>query len=222
MSEIQPLIIKPQDLSLKVSDVSEKVVLNLMQLEEFDVIGLSDAIFLSCSAVNIATEIANAHINEFYADTLEIPILGKLEAVFIRVGREPKRNIAKQIEEEEKGMILTTERDGQLIAVRRGTRMETLVTICLIKLSKVEKLKIVAAASAINDAVRLALEITKGPVAREPIGISSMNLYSIQSREDPQKKMTAISIYLRKGHETQYSRSHQELIKKLKTGFRIP
>lgn len=221
MSEIEPLIIKPQDLSLKVSDLSEKVVLNLMKAEEFDVLGLSDAIFLACSAVNIATEIANAHINELYADILEIPILGSMDTIFIKVGREPKIDIPKRIEEEEKGMILTTEREGQVIAVRRGGRIETLVTLCLMKLSKVEKLKIVASGSAINDAVKLALQMSKGPVAKEPVGISFITLYTIPSREDPQKKMTAISIYLRKGHKTEYSRRHQELIKKLKTGFRI-
>jgi len=221
MSEIEPLIIKPQDLALRVSDLSERVVLSLMNAEEFDVIGLSDAIFLACSAVNIATEIANAHVNELYADTLEIPILGNMDTIFIRVGRESKLDIAKRTEEEEKGMILTTERDGQLVAVRRGLRMEALVTLCLIKLSKVEKLKLMAAASAINDAVRLALQITKGPVAKEPVAINFMSLYTIPSREDPQKKMTAISIYLEKGHKTEYSRRHQELIKRLKIGVKI-
>ena len=52
MSEIEPLIIKPQD---------------LMRAEEFDVIGLSDAIFIACSAVNIATDIANSYVNEISA-----------------------------------------------------------------------------------------------------------------------------------------------------------
>jgi hypothetical protein len=220
MGEIEPLIIKPQDLVLRLSDLSEKVVLSLMKAEEFDVIGIGDAIFLACSAVNIATDIAKAHINELYVDTLEIPILGPMDTIFVRVGREPKMDIAKRIEEEEKGMALTTDRDGQLIAVRRGGRMEALVTLCLIKLSKVEKLKLVAAASAINDAVKLALQITKGPVAKETMGISFMTLYTIPSREDTQKKMTAISIFLRKGRKTEYSKRHEELIKKLKTGLR--
>lgn len=220
MKRLEPLIITPQDLSLRLSDISERVVLNLMQAENFDVIGLGDAMFLACSAVNIATDIANAHINEMYIDNLKIPILGSIGAVFIRIGREPKIDLPKRIEEEEKGMILTTDRDGQLIAVRRGGRIEKLVTLCLIKLTKVEKLKIIAAASAINDAINLALQLTQGPVAKESIGISFMNLDTITSRDDPQKKMTAISIYLRKGYKTEYSKRHQELIKKLKTGFR--
>jgi len=220
MSENELLIIKPQDLSLKVSNLAEKVVRNLMKSEEFDVIGLSDAIFLACSAVNIATDIANAHVNELYADTLEIPILGSMEAIFIRVGRERKLNVVERIKEEEEGMILTTDRDGQLITVSRGIRMEKLLTLCLIKLSRMEKLKLIAAASAINDAVKLALHLTKGPVAKESVGISFMALSSIPSRVDPQKKMTAISIYLKKGYKTEYSRRHQELIKKIKTNFR--
>lgn len=221
MKRIEPLIITPQHLSLKISDISERVVLNLMKAEDFDVIGIGDALFLACSAVNMATDIANAHINEMYVDNLEIPILGSVAAIFIRIGREPQIDIASRIEQEEEGMTLTTERDGQLIAVRRGGRIEKLVTLCLIKLTKVEKLKIMAAASAINDAIKLALQLTKGPVAKESIGISFMNLGTIASRDDPQKKMTAMSIYLRKGYKTEYSKRHQELIKKLKAGLRI-
>lgn len=213
-------MIKPQDITLKVSEFSEKVVQNLMQAEEFDVIGLGDGIFLACSAVNIATDIANAHVNELSADSLGVPVLGNIDAIFITVGREAKLDIAKRVEEEEKGMVLTTERDGQIIAVRRGARTEALVHLCLIKLSRFDKLKIVAAASAINDAVHLALQIAKGPVAKEPVGIALINLYTITAREDPQKKMTAASIYLRKGYKGEYSKRHQDLIKKLRTSFR--
>jgi len=220
MSKIEPLVIRPSDLTLKVTDLSEKVIASLMKAKDFDVIGLGDAIFLACSAVNITTDIANAYVNELSIDSFEIPILGPINAIFIKIGREPEIDISKKIEEEEKGMILTTERDGQVIAVRRGARIERLVTLCLIKLSKVEKLKIIAAGSAINDAVELALNMTKGPVSKEPIGVSFMNIYPIATREDPQKKMTAVSIYLKRGQKISYSDRHKKLVKTLKAKFK--
>lgn len=215
MSKIEPLIIRPSDLTLKVTDLSEKVIANLMKAKDFDVIGLGDAIFLACSAVNITTDIANAYINGLSIDNFEIPVLGSINAIFIGIGREPEIDTTKRIEEEEKGMTLTTGREGQVIAVRRGAPIERLVTLCLIKLSKVAKLKIIAAASAINDAVELAINMTKGPVSKEPIGVSFMDLYPIAQREDPQKKMTAISIYLQKGQKTICDDRHRKLVKTL-------
>ena len=217
LQNVEPLIVRPQDLSLKVSDLSERVILGMMKAEELDIIGLNSAIFLTCSAINIATDIANVHVNELCIDYIEVPILGRLEAIFAAVGREPKIDIKSRIAEEEKGMNLTTDREGQLIAVWRGGKIERLVTICLLKLSKVEKLKVIAAATAINDAVSLVLQLTKGSISKVPVGISFISLSTIQSREDAQKKMTAISIFLKKGQKTEYTRRHRELVKKLKT-----
>lgn len=215
MRDIEPIIVKPQDLSLKLSDISERVIHGMMEAEELDVIGLGTATFLACSAVNIATEIASVYMNELYADYVEVPILGKFESIFMRIGREPKIDIKSRIEEEEKEMNLTTEREGQLIAVRKGGRIEKLVTLCLLKFSKVEKVKVIAAASAINDAISLALRLTKGTISKVPIGISFMSLTSLESRDDPTKKVTGISIFLRKGQKTEYSERHLKLVKKL-------
>ena len=217
MQDVEPIIVKPQDLSLRVNVLSERVILGMMKAEQLDIIGLNTAVFLACSAINIATEIANIHVNELCVDYIEIPVLGRFEAVFVRVGKEPKIDINSRIEEEEKGMNLTTDREGQLIAVRRGGRIEKLVTICLLKLSRVEKLKVIAAASAINDAVSLVLQLTQGSISKEPIGITFISFSTIQSRDDPTKKMTGISIFLKKGQKTAYSRRHQELVKKLES-----
>ena len=217
MEDVEPIIVKPQDLSLRVNVLSERVILGMMKAEQLDIIGLNTAVFLACSAINIATEIANIHVNELCVDYIKVPVLGRFEAVFARVGKEPKIDIKSRIEEEEKGMNLTTDREGQLIAVRRGGRIEKLVTLCLLKLSRVEKLKLIAAASAINDAVSLALHLTQGSISKEPIGITFISFSSIQSRDDPTKKMTGISIFLEKGQKTAYSKRHQELVKKLES-----
>lgn len=215
MREIEPIIVKPQDLSFKVSDISERVIRGMMEAEELDIIGLDTAMFLACSAINIATDIANVHINDLCADYIEVPVLGKFDAVFARLGREAKIDIKSRIEEEQKGMNLTTDREGQLIAVRKSGRIEKLVTLCLLKLSKAEKLKVIAAATAINDAISLALQLAKGPISKVPIGISFMSLSSIESRDDPAKKVTGVSIFLRKGQKTEYSKRHLELVRKL-------
>ena len=118
--------------------------------------------------------------------------------------------------EEEKEMILSTAGEGQLIAVRRGEILERVITLCLIKLQRVNKLKLIAAASAINDAIILALKLTQGQVAKDPIGVNFIDLYSLPAREDPSKKMTGMSIYLDKGHATVQSSWHTDIIKRLK------
>lgn len=187
-----------------------------MRNPEMEIIGLSSAIFLTCSGVNMATDIANVNIGEICVDYVEVPIIGEFEAILIKVGIESTVDRKKRVEEEEKGMSLTTEREGQIVAVRRGDRLERLVTLALLKFQKVDKLKLIAAATAINDAVSFALKLTEGKVAKDPIGINFIDLQTIKSREDPSKKMTGISIYLEKGHKTVRSQWHKDFIKKLK------
>jgi len=213
---IPTLVVRPQDLSLKVNELSEKVIAGIMSSPEMEIIGLSSAMFLACSAVNMASDIANVWVNEIGLDHVEVPILGTFEAVLIKIGRKSKIDHKKRVEEEEKEMSLSTAREGQVIAVRRGERLERVITLCLIKLQKVNKLKLIAAASAINDAISLALKLTQGQVAKGPIGVNFIDLYSLSAREDPSKKMTGISIYLEKGHATVQSSWHTDMIRRLK------
>lgn len=210
------IIIRPQDISLKVNEFSEKIISGIMSNPEIDIVGLSNGIFLACSAVNMASDIANVNINEIALGYIEVPILGKFEAVFIRVGSTPELNRGKRAKEEEKDMNLSTEREGQLITIRRQEQLDRVLTLCLIKLQRVEKLKIIAAASAINDAVSLALKLTEGRVAKYPIAITLVDLYSLPARDDPLKKMTGVSIFLEKNHDTQRSPWFEDLTKRLK------
>lgn len=221
MTKIEPLVIRPQDLSLRVNELSEKIISGIMSNPEMEIIGLSSAIFLACSAVNMASDIANVNLNEICLDFVEVPILGKFEAILMKVGRESTVDRKKRVEKEEKGMSLTTGREGQLIAVRRGERIERLVTLCLLRFQKVDKLKLIAAATAINDAISFTLKLTEGYVAKDPIAISFIDLHTLESREDPSKKMTGISIYLEKGRKTVRSTWHKELIEKLKRKKRL-
>jgi len=212
---VQPLVIRPQDLSMKVNELSEKIIYGIMSQPEMEIVGLSSAIFLACSAVNMASDIANVHVNEISFDYVDIPVVGKFEAFLVRVGRESAIDRKDRTAEEEKGMNLSTDREGQLITVRRGEKPERLVTICLIKFQRVNKLKLIAAATAMNDAVSLALLMTEGQVAKYPIAINFVDLTSLPAREDPSKKMTGISIYLEKDHKTVHSSWHVNLLKKL-------
>ena len=214
---IEPLVVRPQDLSLRVNELSEKVISGIMRSPEMEIVGLSSAIFLACSAVNMAADIANININEICLDYVEVPILGQFEAILLKIGRESTIDRKKRVEEEEKGMTLVTGREGQIVAIRRGDRLERLVTLCLLRFQKVDKLKLIAAATAINDVVSFALKLTEGQVARDQIGINLIDLNTIGSREDPSKKITGMSIYLEKGHKTVRSPWHENIIKRLKT-----
>ncbi|MFA5364356.1 MAG: hypothetical protein WC325_04145 [Candidatus Bathyarchaeia archaeon] len=214
MEVVKPIIVKPSDLSKNISEISEKVIYAMMNSDEIDILGLDSAIFLACSAVNLATDIANAHINDICINYIEVPVFGRIEAVCITLGKKAKIDHERKIQEEEKDMILSLAREGQVIGVRRNANLGQLVTLCLLKLSKVNKLKIIASAGAINDAVSLALQLSNGTIAKYPIGISYMNLHTITAREDERKKITALSIYLDKGQKTKYSKRHLDLLNK--------
>lgn len=203
------------------NELSEKIISGIMRSSEMEIIGLSSAIFLACSAVNMASDIANVNIHEICLDYVKVPIVGEFEAILIKVGRKSVVDRKKRVEDEEKGMSLAPERGGQLVAVRRGDRVERLVTFCLLRLQEADKLKIIAAATAINDAVSFVLKLTEGEVAKDPLAISFIDLHTLKSREDPSKKMTGISIYLEKGHKTVPSTWHEEFMKKLRTKKRL-
>jgi DNA-binding protein len=211
------LVIRPADASLKINEVAEKIISGIMDSEELHVVGVSNGIYLAFASINMAKDIANVNVNEICLDYIDIPILGKIEVVSCRLGKKQEIDYRKLVDEEEKDMRLTPDREGQLISVGGGTSLDRLLTLCLIKFSKAEKLKIIAAGRAVYDAVSLSLKLTKGQISKESIGIDLVDLYSIETRMDPTKKTTAISIYVRKGSTTQYSRRHTELIKKIRS-----
>jgi DNA-binding protein len=164
----------------------------------------------------MAGDIANVNVNEVCLDYIEVPILGKIEAISAQLSKKATVDFKQQVADEEKDMALTADRDGQVISVGQSTSLERLLTLSLIKFSRFDKLKIMAAGRSVGDAVSLALKLSEGEISKETVGIKLTNLYSIQSREDPTRKATAISIYLRKGLRTQYSKRHAELIKRLR------
>ena len=210
------LVVRPVDAALKINEVAEKIICGIMDSGELNVVGIGSGIYLACASINFAKDIANVHINEISIDYLDVPGQGKTEVVSSMLSsKDGAPDIAKLVADEELDMTLSTGREGQVVSVGRGTSPDTLLTLMLIKFASFRKLKIVAAGGSINDAASIALKLCKGGISKEAIGIDLIDLYPIEMRNDPTKKITAISIYLKKGAPTQYSERHLELLKKI-------
>ena len=212
--EPKVIVIRPSDISLKTSDVAERIISGIMESGELDVIGISDAMFLACAAINMATDIANIFIDEICIEPLEVSVLGKIPAISAHLLQTKTIDFKKLVEEEDKEIV-----ENQVISVGRGVNMDKLLTICLLKLSHFDRLKLMGAGGAINDAVSLALKLTTGKISRDTVGVKLIDIYSIYSREDKNRKITAAAIYLKKGITTEYSKRHNEFLKKLKSAY---
>jgi DNA-binding protein len=209
------LVIQPLDESIKITDIVEKIISGIIETGEITVVGINDSIFLTCSAINMATEIAKVYVNDISIVNLENPVLAKTHAISVYLAQNQIWDYSKSAEEEEKEMKDVAE---QTISVSRGTTMERLLTISLLRLAKFDEVRIVAAGGSINDAVSLALKLTDGQISKDSIGIKLIYLYSILMRNDQTKSIAALSIYLRKGISTRYLKRQSDLFKKLENG----
>jgi DNA-binding protein len=209
------IVIQPSDVSSKTTDIVEEIISGILETGEITVIGINDSMFLTCSAINMATEIAKVYINDICIANLEIPVLGKSYAISAYLAQNQIWDYSKFAEQEEKEMKDVAE---QTISVSRGNTMERLLTISLLRLAKFDEVRIVAAGGSINDAVVLALKLTSGQISKDPVGIKLIHLYSILMRNDPTKSIAALSIYLQKGISTRYVKRQSDLLKKLETG----
>jgi len=221
------IVIRPEDLAIrKTSALSEQIVQTLINFDELDVVGISTAVFLPCSAINIARSIADIHISRLYIDYLEIPIVGKFEAIFFTLSRKMGLDIEAKMRELDSKMNLTIGKEGQLIAVSRRERLERLTSLCLWKLREFPRVKILGAGMAISNAVATALQVSRAGISKDPIAIEFIGLSTIQSRETdkPPKPVSAIDIYLTKGNETQYDERHLKIIEHLRSriGVAVP
>ena len=209
------IVIQPSEVSLKITDIVEKIISGILETGEITVVGINDSMFLTCSAINMATEIAKVYVNDLSIANLEIPVLGKTSAISAYLAQKQIWDYSKSAEQEEKEMKDVAE---QTISVSRGTTMERLLTISLLRLAKFDEVRIVAAGGSINDAVSLALKLINGQISKDTIGIKLIHLYSILMRNDPTKSIAAMSLYLQKGISTRYIKRQSDLLKKLETG----
>jgi DNA-binding protein len=210
------ILLQPADASAKTTDVVEGIISGIMETGEVSVVGLNDAMFLACSAINMSTEIAKVYVDDIDIAFLDVPTVGKVAAISAHLSQKQAGDYAALAEKEDKALTDTTE---QTISVSRASTMERLLTVCLLRLAKFDEVKVVAAGGSINDAIALALKLTSGQISKDSVGIKLFHLYSIIMRNDPTKSIAAVSIYLQKGITTRYTKRQSELLKKLESGI---
>lgn len=210
------IILQPSDASAKITDVVEGIISGIMENSEVNVVGINDSIFLACSALNMATEIAKVYIDDIDIASLNMPVIGKVSAVSAHLSQKHAGDYSALSEKEDKSMTEVTE---QTISVSRSATMERLLTITLLRLAKYDEIKIVAAGGSINDAISLALKLANGQISKEAVGIKLFYLHSIMMRNDPTKSIAAVSIYLHKGLTTRYTKRQSAVLKKVESGI---
>jgi len=212
------LVIRPDDVGKGKVNVFSDVIINKMaKVDELDVIGISNGLSLACSATRMSSEFARVHIKEVFLDYLDIPILGKIAGIFFTLTGEQTVDWDSEKASLEKEMKLTFAADGQLVVISQNLPVEQMIPLCLRKLWKNDTIKIQACGAAINRAANLALEITKGKISKEVVGIALMALSTIRGTyEGKETAMTGLEIFLRKGSETKYSKHHETILDSLR------
>jgi DNA-binding protein len=210
------IVLQPSDASAKITDVVEGIISGIMENGEVNVVGLNDSMFLACSALNMATEIAKVYLDDIDIASLNVPVLGKVSAVSAHLSQKQAGEYSTLSEKEDKSMTDVAE---QTISVSRSATMERLLTISLLRLAKFDEVKIVAAGGSINDAISLALKLTDGQISKDAVGIKLFYLYSIVMRNDPTKSIAAVSIYLHKDLTTRYTKRQSAVLKRVESGL---
>jgi DNA-binding protein len=209
------IVIMPSDASAKTTDVVEELISGILESGKVDIVGINDGIFLVCSAINMATEIAKVYVDDICISNLELPVLGKTSAISVHLTQKQAGDYATLAKQEEQEMEDVEE---QTVSVSRAATMERLLTISLLRLAKLNEIRIVAAGNSINDAISLALSLTKGQISKDIVGAKLVHLYSISMRNDPTKSIAAISIYLQKGIMRECTKRQLDLFKKVERG----
>ncbi|NWG10449.1 hypothetical protein HXY33_01670 [Candidatus Bathyarchaeota archaeon] len=208
------ILVKPEDVAKgSAYHFSNEIINELRREKELCVVGFGNAIALSCMAVQLSSNIANVSVKEMSLDYIGAPALN-IGGVVIVLGKEREVDWEKKKKELDRKMKLDFSRDGQLIVISKHLSPDQVIPLSLSKLAKSELLKITATGTAINRAALLALELTKGNIAKEPIGIELVALSTIELKtESTTVQGTGIEIYLRKGIQTAYTSKHKEILK---------
>lgn len=210
------ILIRPENLGRgSAYHFSDQIINGLRKEKELSVVGFGNAISLACMAVQISSRIANVSISELSLDYIGAPTLG-ISGVFFILGKESKVDWEKEKKRLESNMKLTFDRDGQLIVISQKLLPDKMIPLCLSKLARSELLKITAAGISINRAASLTLEITKGDIAKESVGIKLITLSTLKFEEESKTFLgTGMEIYLKKGIHTTYSKKHKQMLKML-------
>jgi len=214
----QIIFIRPEDIGKgRGFFYSDKIINEMRSAKELEVIGISNAMSLACSAVQMSSEIAAVYVKEMCLDYIPLPILQKVGGVFFTLSQQPGVDLDARKTSIEEGMKLSFDRDGQLVVVSKSLSPEKMVPLSLWKLSRAERLKLMASGRLINRAATLALEITKGSISKDPVAIELMVLSSIRfETPEGEKSATTLEIFLRKGITPTCTQRHRKVLSELK------
>jgi len=210
------ILIKPEDLAKgSAYRFSGQIINGLRKEKELSVVGFGNAISLACMAVQISSSIANVSVSELSLDYIGSPKLA-ISGIFFILDKESKINWDEKKVNVESKMKLNFERDGQLVVVSKKLSPDEIMPLCLSKLAKSDLLKITGAGVSISRAVSVALELTKGNIAKEPWGIKLVTLSTVPFKvEETTVFGTGIEIFLEKGSQTCYTEKHKQILKML-------
>lgn len=213
---MQPILIKPEDVARgSAYHFSNQIINSLRTEKELCVVGFGNALALTCMAVQVSSNIANVSIKELSLDYIGATALG-IGGVIIVLDKEHEIDWKKKKEAIDGTMKLDFTREGQIIVMSKNLSTDQVIPLSLSKLAKSELLKITATGVAINRAALLALELTKGNIAKEPIGIELVALTTIEFKMESRiEQITGMEIYLRKGIQTAYTQKHKDILKML-------
>lgn len=212
------LIIKPDDVQKgSTYKFSDQIINMLRKEQEIFVVGMGSAISLASTAVSRTTNIAKVSIAEVMIDYIGAPKLG-IGGVFFVLNRETEIDWEARKKELEKNMNLTFSKGGQLLIISNDLPPERAIPLALSRIAEKGSLKISAAGTAINREVPIALELTKGDIAKEELGVALVVVFTVQfKRGEVTTPETVMEIFINKGKKA-LTKKHEQILKLLTSG----
>ena len=214
------LIIKPEDVQKgSVYRFSDQIINTLRKVEELFVVGTGIAISLTATAVSRAASIANVNIGEVTLDYIGAPKLG-IGGIFFVLNKEPRIDWEAKKNDLEKTLNLSFDRGGQLLIISNNLPNDRAIPLALSRVAETGSLKISAAGTAINREVPIALELVKGGLAKEELGIELVFVTTKPHKLDDTgtvRPETIMEIFISKGKK-HLSRKHEQILKMLTSG----
>lgn len=212
------LLIRPDDVQKgSTYRYSDQIINLLRKVDEIFVVGMGSAMSLASAAVSRATSISKVSISEVTIDYIGAPKLG-IGGVFFVLCRESGIDWDAKKKEMEKGMNLSFDRTGQLLVVSNNLPTERAIPMALSRIAESGCLKISAAGTAINREVPIALELTKGDIAKDELGIALVVVFSTKyTRDGITVPETVMEIFITKGKKP-LSKKHDLILKLLTNG----
>jgi len=188
-----------------------------MSEEKVYLAGIGQAVFLACTSTRLAGDLMAVSPEEVSINYVQYPSLGRFEAIVFTLAKGTYSAVASKMTELD-GQINPSVGDaGQVIAVSKEGPASRMALFALFKLKRHDRIKILGAGGAINQAVSVALMLTRGQLAKTPVGIEFIGLTDVAAPSGD-KKTTGINIYLKKDLATTYPEEHLKIIEQIQSG----